>query len=190
MDGSATRGKEREEGGRAGETEAEGGAEMGMRLEEPTEAHRWLEKLLGEWEMIGEADSGTDGPPEKAVGTETVRTLGGIWYQLEGTHEMPNGETGVSVMTLGYDTRRKRYVGSWIGTMMTNQWVYEGELDDDGRVLTLNTEGPAMSGEGKTASYRDVIEFRSDDHRVLTSHVQGDDGEWKQMVEVHYRRKE
>lgn len=189
MEGGAKRGTERQNEERGGDTEAEGGAETGMEPAEPTPAHRWLERLLGEWEMMGEGDPGADIPTQEIVGTETVRTLGGIWYRLEGTHEMPNGETGVSVMTLGYDTRRKRYVGSWIGTMMTHQWVYEGDLDDDGRVLTLNTEGPAMSGEGQTARYRDVIELRSDDHRVLSSHIRGDDGEWKQFMEVHYRRK-
>jgi hypothetical protein len=27
-----------------------------------------------------------------------------------------------------------------------------------------------MAGDGKIAKYRDVIEFKSDDHRLLTSH--------------------
>ena len=34
-----------------------------------------------------------------------------------------------------------------------------------------------MSGAGKMAQYRDVIEFKSDDHRVMTSHALGDDGQ-------------
>jgi hypothetical protein len=71
---------------------------------------------------------------------------------------------------------------------MTYLWIYDGEMDANERVLTLNAEGPAMSGEGKMAKYRDVIEFKSDEHRVLTSHILGDDGLWHQFMTAHYRR--
>jgi hypothetical protein len=79
--------------------------------------------------------------------------------------------------------------------MMTWMWIYEGSLDAAQKVLTLNSEGPQFTPEGnvvegKLAKYRDVIEFKSDDHRVLTSHVLGDDGTWSQFMEAHYRRKE
>ena len=56
-------------------------------------------------------------------------------------------------------------------------------------MLTLDTEGPSFAGEGKMAKYKDMIEFKSDDHRVLTSHVLGDDGKWHQFMTAHYRRK-
>jgi Protein of unknown function (DUF1579) len=38
------------------------------------------------------------------------------------------------------------------------------------------------------AQYKDVIEFTSDDHRVLTSHMLGEDGEWHEFMVAHYRR--
>jgi hypothetical protein len=56
-------------------------------------------------------------------------------------------------------------------------------------VLTLNAEGPSMAGDGKMAKYKDVIEVKSDDHRVLTSHVLGDDGNWQHFMTANYRRK-
>lgn len=47
-----------------------------------------------------------------------------------------------------------------------------------------------MSTEGKMATYKDVIEIKSDDHRVLTSHMLGTDGKWTQFVTVNYYRKQ
>lgn len=65
---------------------------------------------------------------------------------------------------------------------MTNMWVYEGELDASGKVLTLNTTGPAFDGSGKTANYQDVITVKDADNRTLTSRVHGDDGEWTDFM--------
>ena len=45
-----------------------------------------------------------------------------------------------------------------------------------------------MAVEGKMAKYKDVLEFKSDDHRLLTSHVLGDDGKWNQVMTTNYRR--
>jgi len=156
---------------------------------EPQKEHHWLQKLVGDWEFEGEAPSEPGKPADKFTGTESVRTLAGLWFVAEGRGEMPGGGEANTVMTLGYDPQRQRYVGTWIGSMMTHMWVYEGEVDAAEKALTLNTEGPSMAGDGKIAKYREVIEFKSKDHRVFTSHVQSEDGTWTQMMTAHYRRK-
>ena len=74
--------------------------------------------------------------------------------------------------------------------MMTYLWQYEGKLDASETVLTLNTEGPSMSGEDKIEKYKNVIEFKSDDHRVMTSYTLRDDGQWQQFMTAHYWRKQ
>ena len=131
---------------------------------------------------------GPDTPPDKVAWTESVRSIGGLWVICEGQGEMPGGGAAATIMTLGYDPGKKRYVGTWIGSMMTHLWVYEGQLDATGRKLTLDTEGPDFAVEGKTAPYKDVIEFVTDDHRVLTSHLLGPDGKWTRFMTAHYRR--
>ena len=35
----------------------------------------------------------------------------------------------------------------------------------------LNTKGPSFSAEGKLGKFRDVIEIKSDDYRMWTSHM-------------------
>lgn len=158
---------------------------------EPQAEHQWLQKLVGKWTYETEVMMGPDQPSEKATGTESVRSLGELWILAEGQGEMPGcGATATTMMTLGYNPQKQRYVGTWIGSMMTYLWVYDGELDTGQRMLTLNSEGPAMTGEGKTAKYRDVIEFQSNDHRVMTSQVLGDDGQWHKFMTVNYLRKQ
>lgn len=156
----------------------------------PQTQHHWLQKLVGEWIYETEATMGAEQPPEKATGTESVRSLGEFWILAEGQGEMPGCGAATMIMTLGYDPHKQQYVGTWIGSMMTHLWVYDGKLDADERVLTLDSEGPAMTGEGKMAKYRDAIEFKSDDHRVLTSHMLGDDGQWHKFMTANYRRKQ
>ena len=155
---------------------------------QPQEQHRWLQKLVGNWTMEGEAIMGPDQPAIKSKGTEKVRSLGALWTLGEGEGEMPDGGQAHMLMTLGYDPRTRRFVGTWVGSMMTHLWVYDGSLDATGRILTLNAEGPSFVSDGKMAQYQDIIEFVDDDHRILRSQSLGDDGKWNQFMTAHYHR--
>ena len=155
---------------------------------EPSAEHHWLQKLVGEWTSETECSAGPGQPLQKLSGSESVRSLGGLWTLAEGQGEMPGGGVAKMLMTLGYDPEKKRYVGTWVGSMMTHLWVYDGSVDPSGRVLTLNAEGPSFLAPGKTAKYQDIIEFKSDDHRTLTSQTLGDDGTWHPFMTAHYRR--
>jgi len=156
---------------------------------EPQREHQWLQKLVGEWTCEAEMKMKPDEPAVKSHATETVRSLGGLWILAEGSGEMPGCGLATTIMTLGYDPQKKRYVGTWVGSMMTQMWVDDGALDPSGTVLALDTEGPSMGGDGKTAKYQDVIEFKSDDHRILASQVLGDDGKWNRFMTANYSRR-
>lgn len=160
---------------------------------EPQKEHQWLEKLVGEWTVETEATMGPGKPPEKFAGTESVRSVGGLWVVCEGHGEMPGAGMSTSLTTIGYDPQQSQFVGTFVGSMMTNLWNYKGSLNPDETVLTLEADGPAMPDdgkmvEGKMATYQDVIEMKSDDHRVMTSRVLRDDGEWQEFMTSHYRR--
>jgi hypothetical protein len=155
---------------------------------EPQKEHRWLQKLVGNWTMEGECTMGPDQPVIKNKGTERVRSLGGLWTVGEGVGEMPDGKPADMLMTLGFDPQTKRFRGTWVGSMMTYMWVYDGELDASEKILTLNAEGPSFAGDGKMAKYQDIIEFVDDDHRILRSQSLGDDGKWTQFMTAHYYR--
>jgi hypothetical protein len=154
---------------------------------QPQAEHRWLQKLLGEW--THETDLGPEHHGAKATGTERGRAIGDLWVQLEGTGQLPgSSDATTSIMTLGFDPARRRFTGTFIASMMTHQWLYDGELDVAHDRLTLTSEGPSMSDAGKMALYRDVIAFQGDDQRTLTASMQQPDGTWQPFMTVHYRR--
>jgi hypothetical protein len=134
---------------------------------------------------VSEIPPGPDYPGGKVEGAETVRSAGDLWIVAEGH----NDEMGGHMLTLGYDPKKQRFVGTWFGDRYAYLWVYDGQLDTAERVLTLDCEGPAMTEGGGMARYRDIHELRSDDERVLRAEVQGQDGNWQQFMTQTYRRK-
>jgi hypothetical protein len=156
---------------------------------EPQKEHRWLEQLVGEWTFESEGLMGPDQPPVKHTGAQSTRSIGGVWIQAEGKGEMPGGGPGITIITLGYDPVKGKFVGTFIGSMMHNLWVYEGQLDAAEKVLTLEVDGPSFTDPTKTVKYKDIIEVVSPDHHILSSQLQADDGTWHRFMTAHYRRK-
>lgn len=102
---------------------------------------------------------------------------------------MPSGAPMTSILSLGFNPQTKRFVGTWLGSMMAHLWVYDGSFGDNENILNLDSEGPDFSTQGQMAKYRDAIEFKSADHRTLTAYVLGEDGTWSQMMTSNYYRK-
>lgn len=153
---------------------------------EPQKEHEWLHQLVGEWTY--ESEQGEEGK-ETFKGTETVRSLGGLWVIAEGKGNMPGGGTAETVMSLGFDPASNRYNGTWIGSMLSYLWIYDGELDETSRTLTLKGNGPSMAGDGSLADYEDIIEIISPDERLFRSRTLGPDGKWNEFMRLTYRRK-
>jgi hypothetical protein len=157
-------------------------------MAEPQKEHRWLRRFVGEWTYKSSVPAQAGQTAQDVTGTESVRAIGDLWVVAESRGEMPGGGPATSIMTIGYNPETKRFVGTWIGSMMTHMWVYDGELDAAGRVLALTSEGPSMESDGTMSTYQDVIEFKSDDHRVLTARVRGKDGTWQSFMSLELRR--
>ena len=155
---------------------------------EPQKEHRWLQRLVGDWTFEGECDMGPDQPRMKNTGAERVHAVGGLWTVGEGEGPTPDGGAMTSKMTLGYDPQKQKFVGTFIASMMSNLWIYEGSLDAAGKVLTLDAEGPSFIDDGTLMKYQDRIEFIDNDHRTLRSQVLMPDGKWHEFMVAHYKR--
>jgi hypothetical protein len=154
----------------------------------PVKEHEWLKQFVGEWDSEVEITMEPGKPPQKGKGSERSRMLGGFWLVAEGKGEMEGMPAMTSRLTLGYDPEKGKYVGTWVDSMNSYLWVYEGTVDATGKILTLETEGPCPMKPG-LVRFKEVIEFKSADHRVFTSSMQEDDRKWVQMVSAQYRRK-
>jgi hypothetical protein len=100
---------------------------------------------------------------------------------------MPGGGEAQWKMTLGFSPEKNRYVGTWVGSMMTHQWVYEGELDASGKVLPLYCDGPP-SKDGKSARFKDVLTWIDDDHRTLTAWMTDEQAQWRMIMAGRFVR--
>lgn len=157
-------------------------------MTEPQKEHVWLDQLLGDWTYEATARMGPGQDSCISGGTETVRSLGGLWIIGEGTGAMPDGKPAQMVITLGFDPGAGVYRGTWIGSMMAHLWVYEGRLDAAGKVLTLEATGPSFTEPGKMGSYQDIVTILGPDERLLTSRSLAADGSWTEFMQARYRR--
>lgn len=154
-----------------------------------TKEHTWLQKLVGGWIGEGSAEMGPGQPPQQWTVEEHVRAIGDAWIQAESRGTMPDGSASIMQITLGYDPDAKRFRGTFVGSMMTYLWIYEGTLDAGQRLLTLDAEGPNMAEPGKMSRYQDIVEVVDADERLLSSQMQMPDGSWQKFMRVRYRRK-
>lgn len=152
-----------------------------------TAEHAWLEKFVGQWSTDMKAKMGPDQPAMQCNGTMSSRSIGGFWVINEMKGDMA-GEPMTGIQTIGYDTTKKRYVGTWVDSMTSYMWRYEGSVDKTGKVLTLEADGPNFMSEGKLTKFQDIYEVSSEDELKMTSRMQGDDGQWVTFMSGTFKR--
>jgi hypothetical protein len=147
----------------------------------PTKFHEFLKQFEGEW--VGDVEMmGT-----KSKGSETDRlAAGGLFLVTDYQGEMMGNKfSGHGIM--GYDTLKKKYVGSWVDSMSTAIWTSEGSCDDAGKVFTSVMEGPDPTG--KMMKMKMVSEITGKDSKRLTFFMTGEDGKEHSTGKIEYTRK-
>lgn len=150
----------------------------------PQKEHQWLDQLIGTW-SFEHACQTPDGTASNTTGTMTCRSLDGMWLICESTGGSPE-EPWSSIMTLGFDIAQNKYVGTFIGTMMSFIWHYVGELDAAGKKLPLVSEGPTFDGSGR-CRYRDTVEIVDSNTWLFRSELE-DQGSWVQFMNGTHTR--
>ncbi|PHQ37325.1 DUF1579 domain-containing protein [Rhodopirellula bahusiensis] len=146
-------------------------------MSEPTQKHEWLQKFSGTWTTKSEASMGPEQPPVQCEGTMTSRMLGGFWLinNMKGDYA---GTPMNGIQTIGFDTTKKKYVGTWVDSMTSFMWHYQGQVDTTGKILTLEAEGPNFMTDGTTTKFEDIYEFKSENDLSIKSRILAEDGKW------------
>lgn len=146
-------------------------------MPKPQKEHEWLQQFVGKWETESKASMGPDQPPVECKGSIECRMLGGFWVVSEYQGDM-GGTPMTGLQTIGYDPAEKKYVGTWVDSVMNHMWRYEGFVEEGGKKLVLEASGPNLMAGGKETKFRDAFEFKSADEMIVTSSMLGEDGKW------------
>jgi hypothetical protein len=153
----------------------------------PAKEQQWLNQLAGDWACDIELYF-QPYKPLRCKGTRSARMVGPFWLVEDGKTNIA-GTPFASVLTVGFDPQKKKFVGTWIENTSSFMRKYEGSLDPSGKSMTLECEVPAPHVPGKLAKFKEVFDFKSNDHVIVTTTWQPEEGKWSTLAVVNCRRK-
>ena len=149
----------------------------------PRPEHEFLKRFVGQWECTTEAYFGS-GKSATTTGTMSAHMIGDFWVVID--RKASIGELAYhGRTTYGFNSRKKKFVGTFTDSMAPILWQYEGEASDNS--LAVESEGPHPSLPG-THRFRNTWEFTSDDEVVLTSEMEGRGGRMIPILKSTCRR--
>ncbi len=136
-------------------------------MPKPGKEHELLRQLAGDWDATAKFWMDPAKDPMESKGVETAKLAhGGFWFTFEYKGDVMGGPfTGQGVP--GYDPLKKKYVGTWIDSMVPMLFVSEGEADKDGKVWTMITEVVDHETR-KPVKEKWVSEIKDKDTKVMT----------------------
>jgi Protein of unknown function (DUF1579) len=162
----------------------------GPPIPKPTAEHKELAKEVGTWDATVKSwGRGPDSEPTVSQGVEVAKMLpGGLWLQSEFDGKFEDMEFHGSGHT-GYDTKKKKYVGTWVDSLSTEIMLMEGDYDAQSHTFTMYAKGNGPSG--KEYDSKLVTKYEGDDTRVFTMSMKSDEtkGEYVKMMEITYKRR-
>jgi hypothetical protein len=161
--------------------------EVYMKLATPGDQHKSLAAAEGNWDTLTKSWMDPSQPPVESKGTCTQKMiLGGRFLQQDCASEMmghPFNGTGVT----GYDNFKKKYVATWMDSMGTGVYMFEGTGTPDGKEITFHggwedpVEGPMK--------VRSVSKFVDANTSIFEMYGTGKSGKEMKMMEITYTRK-
>jgi hypothetical protein len=152
----------------------------------PSPERGLLDAQVGTWDATVEAFM-APGPPStsKAVEVNTL-SCGGRWLVTEFKSDFM-GQPFEGHAVLGWDSLKKKLVGSWVDSAGPGLQVVEEEFDPAAKILSGFFEGPDTSG--KVERMRSMTEWKDPDTRVLTMFNPGAPGKETISMRITYKRR-
>jgi hypothetical protein len=156
----------------------------------PTAEHELLKNDVGTWDAtIKGWMQGPESEPTVSHGVERARMMtGGLWLLTE--FEGKFGEMDFQgAGSAGYDTQKKKYVGTWVDSMSTSVMLMEGDYDASTKTTTMYSKGTDQAGAPYEAKMVSV--HKDKNTRVFTMSMKmGGRGDFVKMMEITYTRRE
>lgn len=156
-----------------------------------TEEHKILHQEVGSWNVKMRLwPEGPEGALIEGVCQEQNRLLGdGLWVisNFKGTF---GGIAFEGHGTYGYNTHKKKYVGTWIDTMNSAVSTMEGTYDKESKTLTMFSTG--TEPDGKEMKTKNVAKYIDENTRTFTMSnlAPGSKDKYVKMMELQYTRKD
>ena len=161
-----------------------------QRLGSPSEGHKTLEPLAGNWNYTLQWWMSPEAPPQAMSGTSANHLiLGGRFLQQEvhgaATAEQPPFD---GLGFIGYDNIRQEYQTTWFDNMATGMMVGTGQFDAAGQTFTERSDFSCpMTGEAHRQS-RSVLKIVDANHHTYESYMRTPDGTEFKAMEIRYTR--
>jgi hypothetical protein len=176
-----------EKSGKSEKMDMQAMMEVYKKLAEPGERHQMLAKLSGSWTTRTKGWMEAGQAPIESTGTfEQKMILGQRYLQQEYTSEMMGSPfNGINV--LGYDNYTKKYVSTWIDSMSTGIYFFEGTASADGKIITQEcnyvdpVKGPSL--------WRSVTRIVDDNTMEYEMYLTPKGGNEEKMMEMTVTRK-
>jgi hypothetical protein len=151
----------------------------------PTDAHKALARLAGDYEVACKFYVAKDQPPVEEKGQARLRMVLDGRFLQERFDGQYMGQPFQGIGVTGFDTMTGRHFSTWMDSWTTFVVKFDGEVDAAGAVYTYKAEVPGPQGVKKT---RTVTTIRSADVHVFEYFETGADGVETKTMELTYTR--
>jgi hypothetical protein len=158
-----------------------------QRVGTPGAPHKRLASLTGNWVTKTKSWMEPDKPAVESTGTcKQKMLLGGRFLQQDYTGKvmgMPFKGTNL----IGYDNHTKKYVSTWIDSMSTGIYFFEGTSSPNGKTITQKSryDDPVRG----PMTWRSVSRILNNDTMVYEMFITSKRGREEKMMEMTLTRK-
>lgn len=167
-------------------TGATANAQDEFEMPTPSPEMDFLKKDVGAWDCTVKFWEDPNAAPLIDKATETNRMLGGFWLLADFQGKV-GGLEFAGHGTYGYDAEKKQYVGTWMDSLTPFAMQMTGKVDKATETITYTGQGPGMDGKLRTHT---LATCYKDGKRVMTMHVESEDGTKNKVMEITYTKKE
>jgi hypothetical protein len=170
-----------------GQMDTQAAMEIYRKLAQTGAPHEMLAGMVGSWVTRTRTWMAPDKPPMESTGTcEQKMLLGGRYLQQDYAGDMmgvPFSGIGIT----GYDNHKQKYVSTWIDSMSTGIFYFEGTAGPDGQSIVQHcrSDDPVRG----PVKWRSVTKIVDDDTHSFEMYLTDKSDKEQKMMEISYSRK-